>query len=76
MLNPKLHIESLHKKAPKGLQIFLVQKSYKFGELCSYKHIEFNDRNAISEIKEKVNVLEKSIQLMSAQISDQADKSS
>ena len=74
VFNPKLHIEVLHKKAPKGLQIFPGPEELQIGEHCSYKHIEFNNKNDISELKEKVNVLEKSIHLMSAQISDLTDK--
>ena len=63
-------LSSCMKRHPKVCRYFLFQKSCKFEENCSHKHIDFNNQNDISELKEKVNVLEKSIQIMSAQISD------
>ena len=52
----------------------LVQKSCKFGEHCSHKRTDNSNQNDISELPEKIVVLEKSIQLMTLQISELTDK--
>ena len=63
-------LSSCLKRPPKVCKYFLVQKSCKFGEHCSYKHTDNSNQKDISELLEKIFVLEKSIQLMTAQITE------
>jgi hypothetical protein len=42
------------KRHPKVCKYFLVQKSCKFGEHCSYKHDDNKNLNDISELTRKV----------------------
>ena len=56
------------KRHPKVCKYFLVQKSCKFGEHCSYKHVDNNNQNDLSELTRKVNQLESLIKTMSQQI--------
>ena len=59
---------SCTKRHPKVCRYFLVHNSCKFGDQCSYKHINQSTRNNIDELKEKIVVLEGSIQSMAAKI--------
>ena len=70
----KLHIDFMHKKTPKSCKYFLVQKICRFGEKCSYKHIDNSNQNDILELKEKIVILEKSVQFLTAQISELTDE--
>ena len=74
MLHRKLHIKNMHEKTSQKLKYFLNQKRYKFVEHCWYKHIITSNINEISELKEKVAVLEGSIELLKAKIIEVAEE--
>ena len=61
-------VSSCTKRHPKVCRYFLVQKSCKFGDHCSYKHISNSNQNNIDELKEKIVFLEDSIQSMAVKI--------
>ena len=63
-------LSSCIKRHPKVCKYFSVQKGCKFGELCSYKHIPNSNQNEVVELKEKMVTLERSLQLMTAKISE------
>ena len=50
-------LSSCMKRHPKVCKYFLVQKSCKFGEHRSYKHVENNNQNDISELKKKSKLI-------------------
>ena len=55
---------SCMKRHPKICKYFLVQKSCIFGEKCLYKHIDSSNQNDISDLKEKIVVLEDSVHVL------------
>ena len=55
---------SCMKRHPKICKYFLVQKSCKFGEKCLYKHIDSTNLSDISDLKEKIVVLEDSVHVL------------
>ena len=46
------------------IKYFLVQKSCKFGEKCLYKHIDSTNPSDISDLKEKIVVLQDSVHVL------------
>ena len=58
------------KRHPKVCKYFSTQNRCKFGEQCSYKHEVNSNQNEISELKEKMAVLEQSVRLLNAKLSD------
>ena len=56
------------KDIPKLCKFFPIQKSCKFGEQCSYKHVTTSHKNDNSEIINKLVFLEGSIEMIKEKI--------